>query len=298
MVFIALLVLVLEFSVVSGQPQYYNYSNVGSGNNSFPFNVAAGKEVQYLFLANDFNQPTPCPAGQQITTLYLFMVGAGTGTFTNLTIKLGQTDSTFLPVGVMYTGPMDTVYYRASGSLTSTATSWMSITLDRPYPYNPTRSLIVDVAQCGVAALTGMTVRNNTQAIPPYKRTYINNSGSCVYVYSGQDGSVLNCGFDVVPAQPQYCNYDTTANPNSFPLNQPSGKMCQYLILPGDFNRPSPAPSGNITSFSLRMAAALGPYTYSAFYILMGQTTLTSLPTSSFYTSAMDTVFKRDLLTL
>ena len=186
-------------------PAYYNYNNVGASNNSFPFSVLAGKEVQWLFLPNDFNQPTPCPTGQQITKLYFFMLGTATATFTNLTIKLGQADIATLPTGVIYTGPMDTVYNRSPVSLASTATSWMVMTLDRPFVYDPTKGLIVDIAQCGATAI-GMTLRQNTFVSPPFRRTYINNAGSCVYVYGGQDGNIVNCGVDVEPAPPSARN--------------------------------------------------------------------------------------------
>jgi hypothetical protein len=43
-----------------------------------------------------------------------------------------------------------------------------------------------------------MTVRQTT--LTPVRRCYINHSGSCVFVYAGQDGATLNCGVDVAPA--------------------------------------------------------------------------------------------------
>jgi len=43
-------------------PQYYNYNTNGS-NNSFPFSISTGKDVQLLYLPGDFNQPTPAPGG-------------------------------------------------------------------------------------------------------------------------------------------------------------------------------------------------------------------------------------------
>ena len=39
-------------SSLIAQPQYYNYNTNGS-NNSFPFGIAAGKDVQLLYLAGD-----------------------------------------------------------------------------------------------------------------------------------------------------------------------------------------------------------------------------------------------------
>ena len=43
-------------------PQYYNYNSTLLGN-SFPFNVAAGKRIQMLYRAGDFNQPSPAVSG-------------------------------------------------------------------------------------------------------------------------------------------------------------------------------------------------------------------------------------------
>jgi hypothetical protein len=176
-------------------PQYYNY-NTGTSLNIFPFGQPAGKEVQWLVLANDFNQPAPLSAGNTITKLYFYMGSAATVTFTDLTIKLGQTSLTSLPAGVIYTGRLDTVYFRSSVSLTSAGNAWMSITLDRLFPVDISQSLVIDVSQCGASG-SGMWVRQTT--LTPVRRNYINHSGNCVFVYVGQDGSMINCGIDVVP---------------------------------------------------------------------------------------------------
>ena len=77
-----LFVSLLFVAYVNAQPQYYNYENVGSSSNTFPFGQSAGKAVNWLFLAGDFNQPTPCPTGQQITKVYFYITTGGTRTFT------------------------------------------------------------------------------------------------------------------------------------------------------------------------------------------------------------------------
>lgn len=93
---------------------------------------------------------------------------------------------------------------------------------------------------------------------------------------------------------PQFYNYTTQGVANSFPFNQAAGKMVQWIILPGEYNQPSPAPTGMITSFWF-FCAPNYPLnsTYTQFYIRMGRTGLTNLPTGSFYNGPMDTVFKR-----
>jgi len=72
-------------------PDYYNYNTNGS-NNSFPWGISGGKMVQLLYLAGDFNQPSPAPAG--IVTDISFRIAdsyaIGPWTYTNFEIKMGQ----------------------------------------------------------------------------------------------------------------------------------------------------------------------------------------------------------------
>jgi Concanavalin A-like lectin/glucanases superfamily/Secretion system C-terminal sorting domain len=194
----ALAFLVLYFLVageISAQtPQYYNYQGVGAVNNSFPFNVASGKAVQWLFLPGEFNQPAPLPAGKQITTVYFWVNNGATTTFTNLVILMAKDTITSMTSGAFYTGPMDTVYFKASVQLTGASTSWASITLDKPYTYDPTKSLIVMVGQCGASG-AGWIVRQN--AMPQSRRIW--SVGGCPFTpYSSQDFNIVNFGVDVV----------------------------------------------------------------------------------------------------
>ena len=148
---------------LTAQPQYYNYNN-GGGSNSFPLNVTTGKDVQLLYLAGAFNQPSAAPAGN-ITTLWLRFSGAITNvTYTTLTIKMGQSAITNLTSGSFYAGPMTTVYSRAS-VVWNYAIGWGAVTLDAPFAYDPTQSLIVDIGQCSASAGGGsmyFTTQTNT----------------------------------------------------------------------------------------------------------------------------------------
>lgn len=182
-------------------PDYYNYDTDGNGANSFPWNIAAGKEVQILFLAGEFNQPAPAPAGT-ITAL-AFRIRSnyplGPWTYTDLTIKLGQSNITTLPSGVFYTGALTTVYYSASVSLTGAAGDWMYITLDTPFAYDPTQSLIVDVGQCGVPGATGFSsCYTNTPG--SNRRNY--SAGGCPFTYGGVSTYVYHLGFTLSTVQP------------------------------------------------------------------------------------------------
>jgi Ni,Fe-hydrogenase III small subunit len=278
-------------------PQYYNYQNVGSSSNTFPFGQSAGKAVEWLILAGDLNQPSPLPSGMRITKVYFYCSSGGSRTYTNLHVLMAQTDLTTLTTGQFYPGPMDTVYYHASATLTATTNNWFSIELDRPFVYNPTKSLVVFVGQCAGPG-SGMYVRQNVLA--NIRRVW--SVGGCPFVpYAGGDGSVVNFGVDVEPVAPTHYNYNATGGDNSFPLNIAGGKMVQWLVAPGEYNQPTPAlGGGKITGLYFRISGTypLGPATYIPLVIRMGQTALTSLTTGQFYSGTMDTVFRRDTIVL
>ena len=198
----AVLFLMLSLTLIlqAQTPQYYNYNTTG-GANVFPFGVILGKEVQLLFLPGDFNQPSPAPSGN-ITKLYFMMTGTATATHTTLLIKMGQaTGLTTFATGVWYTGQLDTVYYRASVSLSSTTGTWMTITLDRPYNYDPTKSLIIDINTCA-ASVSGMNVA--TTSLPNFRRNTSLVNTSCPFIWGQQSGTLNNLGIDVAPPA---CNF-------------------------------------------------------------------------------------------
>ncbi len=183
----------------SPQPQYFNYNTNGS-NNSFPFNITAGKEIQLLYLPGDFNQPTIAPAGN-ITSLS-FRIGdtyaLGPWAYTDFTIKIGQSNDTTFGLGSLYTGTLITVYYRASVTLTGTAGGWMTITLDTPFNYDPTQSLIVDIGQCSVPGGTGFSACFTT--LTNMRRNW--SSGGCPFAFGGQNNAVYHMGLSITCVPP------------------------------------------------------------------------------------------------
>ena len=282
--------LVLASSLMA-QPMHYNYLT-GAGN-TFPLGQAGGKASNWLFPASSFNLPTPCPPGQEITKVYFRMYGAGSRTYTNLHIWAAQTTLTNLTTGTFFTGSHDTVFVKDT-SLTSTgAGTWMGIKLHTPYPYDPTKALVLFVGQCGAPG-SGMYILQT--AAGGVKRVW--SIGGCPFVpYATSDGSVVGLGIDVQPTRPQHYNYNTTGGPNSFPFNVGPGKRIQTLIKAGDFNQPISAPTGNITHFYVRISTyPLGPATYTGLNIKMGQTTATLLPAS--FIPLTDIVYQRSTVTL
>ena len=210
-------------------PQHYNYQNVGTSNNSFPFNVLGGKMVQWLVGPGELNQPSGAPAGT-ITKVYFYTVNAGSPTYTNLYIRLGQgTTITTLPSGAFYSGTMDTVY-KLTGVLTGPAGGWMMITLTTPFTYNPAQSLIIEVGQSGHSG-SGPTVRQNG-ITGSFRRNW--SVGGPPFVYSSQDANVVNFGVDIVQQSPgpNYIHYKFE--------NNPSATTVTNCAIPGVGTNPAP----------------------------------------------------------
>ncbi|HEX9657213.1 MAG TPA: choice-of-anchor D domain-containing protein, partial [Bacteroidota bacterium] len=180
----------IEASLVD--PQYYNFNTGGAGN-TFPFNVTAGKRIQWLYLPGDFGQPTPAPQGR-ITTLYFRISTGGSGTYTDLSIAMGQTTLTDLPAGDWYSGPLQPVYFRASVDLAAATGEWVSIQLDVPFAYDPSQSLVIDINQCARSG-TGMSTFHT--GISGVKRNASLVGASCPLPYANTSTLVAHCGIDV-----------------------------------------------------------------------------------------------------
>jgi hypothetical protein len=173
-----LLILAGLNTTLKAQPQYYNF-NAGVGGNSWPFNATGGKDCQIMLLAGAFTTPSPAPAGN-ITGFSLYLNGTfGPTTYTTLVISMGQTVATAFNGTSFYTGTLTPVYTRASVALSGTANTWMNFTLDTPFPYDPTQSLVIDMAQCGASASGALCTYVNTAGM---QRNY--SVGGCPFVFS------------------------------------------------------------------------------------------------------------------
>lgn len=202
-------------SILFSQPQYYNYNTAGT-TNSFPFNIATGKQVQLLYLPGDFTSPTPAPSGN-ITKLYFKMNAVlGPWTYTNFVIKMGQAAGfTTFATGTWYAGTLTTVYDSASVVLSAPANGWLEIPLEVPFAYDNTQSLIVDVQQCGVAGATGFSTAYTT--LPNTRRNAGPlSSGACPFLWGNQGGQTHHIGIDVAPppAFPDVLYYKFERNPS------------------------------------------------------------------------------------
>jgi hypothetical protein len=190
-----LLLLTFSNSLMAQLPQYYNYNTNGT-NNSFPLGIAAGKNAQWLLLAGDLSNPTPAPAGN--ITKFWFRVGdtypINNVTYTTFEIKLGQAAITALPTGSYYS-PMTTVFSRPSYLINAAGGTWVQITLDTPFPYNPAQALIVEMGHCLGSPATGFPMCTTT--LTGNRRNW--SVGTCPFVYSSVSTSTLNCGVTITP---------------------------------------------------------------------------------------------------
>jgi hypothetical protein len=213
-------------------PQFYNFTTVGTAN-SFPFNMAAGKMVQWLIKPGEYNQPTPSTAGN-ITKFYFFVAPTYplNSTYTQFYIKMGRSALTNLPAGQFYNGPMDTVFYRASGyNINAPASTWWEFVLDEPFAYYPDSSLIIEIGQCSSTQGTGFSVNQNTTVTQ--QRLY--SVGGCPFVYGGaQVNRTINSGITVAPAvQPPNLLYFKFEN-------SPSSSLVLNCALNPVGNNPAP----------------------------------------------------------
>lgn len=192
---ILLLVLsfVLTVNINAQTPQYYNYNTTNAGNNTFPLGTGAGRMAQWLALPGELNQPTVAPNGL-ITKFYCYMaVSFGPFTYTNLNLLLGQATITNLPTSVFYTGPLDTVYHRASVPISGTALGWLEFTLDHPFAYDSTKSLIIQLEHRGATGSANYIHAHTF--LTGKRRTYSNTANP--FGVQGQDAYIVHFGVDM-----------------------------------------------------------------------------------------------------
>lgn len=195
-----ILLLALTGMLMAQTPQFYNYTTQGVSN-SFPFNQAGGKMVQWIIKPGEYNQPTPATAGN-ITKFYFFCAPTYplNSTYTQFYIRMGRTALTNLPAGQFYNGPMDTVFRRVSGyNINVPASTWWEFVLDQPFAYYPDSSLVIEIGQCSSTQGTGFSVQQ--QSTVTQSRLY--SVGGCPFVYSGaQVNRTINSGITVSAAIP------------------------------------------------------------------------------------------------
>ncbi len=214
---IALFVLIFILSAgLLAQPQYYNYNN-GTVQNMFPLNTSGGKMAQMVIPPGNFYQPGPAPAGN-ITKFHVYINSTyplGPATYTTFKILFRQWTDSVLTAGSFLGGTWDTVYQRASVTLTAAGGTWLTFILDHPFSYVPTQSLVVQMEQCAVSGTFSGYSLTFTTAVG-YRRNW--SVGGCPYVYSGVSTNILNSGIDVAPASSNPLFFTQWCSAPTFPV--------------------------------------------------------------------------------
>jgi N-acetylneuraminic acid mutarotase len=199
--FAVCIVLIFTTSVLS-QPQYYNYNNP-VGNNVFPFGTlpATGKTTQTLYLPGAFNQPGPAPMGT-VTKVYFQAVNTTSATFTQLTIKMKLTTDTDLPTGMWDTAGYTTVFNQSGVTVNTTADQFFSFNLSAPFVYDPSKSLIIEITQCGYSG-GNIAVRNTTLSGTKRHAGPL-SAAPCPHPWGNSSAITTHTGLDITP-MPTIC---------------------------------------------------------------------------------------------
>ncbi|MFI5218846.1 MAG: hypothetical protein ACHQNT_05100, partial [Bacteroidia bacterium] len=240
---LAVTVLLAAMQSVNAQPAYFNNAGAALGGNSIPLggNVPAGQCMQSLVAPTEWSVGT-FPGN--ITVLYLrsstSIVAPTTATYTNFTIKLGQTAATTLTAGVWITAGMTQVYMNPSLTITWPVNTgpnpWVQITLSTPFFFNPAQSLIVEFGHAGMTPATTFFPLGNFAVTGSVRRVWANvpnNPPPGVPTSSGAE--ICTMGIDIIPAVA--CT-PPTAQPTALIM---SGATLNSLT--GNFTAASPAPT-------------------------------------------------------
>ncbi|MCB2204962.1 T9SS type A sorting domain-containing protein [bacterium] len=199
-------------------PQYY--VDNASGTNVFPFSTTTSPHTEHHYLANEF---TGAYSGN-ITKIWFKRGNSTTNpTFTNLTVKLGQSTTTSFPYTTTFTTGLTTCYNASSTTLASGNTNdWIGITLQTPFYYNPSQALIVNICQDGYSG--GFYVRYYNTSGGGYRRIYGGSSCSATGGY-GADYARYSFGIDMSPALPDDAGISKLLSPVNFCAGQQDIKV-------------------------------------------------------------------------
>ncbi len=145
---------------LSAQVDFTTLLNTGSAANFVPFSSTATRKIRTIYRPFDF---TTTPFSGNIDTLFMASAsGSGSGTWSNLTISLGQTSDTVL-TSTSFTANLTTVLQAASFSIPSvSANQYFRFPLTTLFSYDATQSLIVEISYDERTLGSGFSVRSNT----------------------------------------------------------------------------------------------------------------------------------------
>jgi parallel beta-helix repeat protein len=140
---------------LQAQTPQYTFTNGATGTNSIPFGGGTWSDQrnQWFYAPGDFGSSVP--SGKAIYKFYLQCgtITAAT-TWNDLTISMGQPSITGLTT-TWVTG-LTKVFSRSSYSTPAVATgTWVEFALDKPFPYDPTKPLVVETIQLSTSGGKG-----------------------------------------------------------------------------------------------------------------------------------------------
>lgn len=186
-ILITLSLLCLIDTLIAQTPQYYVGSSSGSATSSTPLATTTDNQVQLLYATGNYNS---VPPSGYITKVYFEAGSNSSATYTDVTVKLGTTTLTSLPSA--WTTGLTTVYSHAA-TISGTASQWFEISLDAPFYYDNSKSLIVELSQSGSSS--GPTLVYNTGSSSITNSRVYGSSGSSSP--TSEDNLIYHFGMDV-----------------------------------------------------------------------------------------------------
>lgn len=164
-----------------------NMFKTGGTNSIGPFlNNYILYRVQYLYKPSFF---TNLQAGN-IQKIYFRASSTNTAVYTGMTIRLGQTSQT--DFGTTTPGsllsPVTTVF-TGTASVSASAGNWVEFTLNTPYPYDPSKTLIVDYDYTSCSG--GFNMYSVSSSSPYYHIYSYNNGAPNLYPYIPDFGALV-----------------------------------------------------------------------------------------------------------
>jgi hypothetical protein len=198
------------FNAFAQTPAFYN-SSAGTTYNAFPINSTTSNKVQWIYGPSLFNSAgsSGTPATSGVISKVYFRLGttvSSTSSYSDYTISLGQNvgTTTAWSSGTFTTG-LTQCFYQSTFSMTgATATSWYAITLQTPFSYDPSKSLVFELkVSAGTGNQVAQTGSTNQRIYAAYSAT------------SGTAGTgLVDFGFDLA-ASPNDVGISALVNPNS-----------------------------------------------------------------------------------
>lgn len=201
-----LLILLVSFALFTTAqaqvPQFYNF-NAAGGTNVFPLGSTTNNKVQWIYPPNVFNSMgslggTPAYPGN-ITKVYFRLGNSNQPTFTDFTISLAQNVGTQGAwASSTYNIGMQQVFAQNTYNMTGAVSGqWWGVTLQTPFLYDPTQSLVFEMKQAGYTN-GGMQVEQISNAFSGGRIW----GGLTATVGAGNDANAVDFGFDLIPATP------------------------------------------------------------------------------------------------